>query len=119
VTGSFIFLTSRQERLTSFLTALETIFFRTGTNKKSLHSWQSAVSPFHLNLCFSFFYQIIGVPFPFFCTSGSCKAGILVNPGIPEKAIRNNAGMVPRENLEESVVRTGRDFPAGGNPCLS
>jgi len=27
--------------------------------------------------------------------------------------------MVPRENLEESVVRTGRDFPAGGNPCLS
>jgi len=25
--------------------------------------------------------------------------------------------MVPRENLEESVVRTGRDFPAGGNPC--
>jgi len=44
----------------------------------------------------------------------------------PEKAIRNNAGMVPnnagmvpRENLEESVVRTGRDFPAGGNPCLS
>jgi hypothetical protein len=26
--------------------------------------------------------------------------------------------MVPRENLEESVVRTGRDFPAGGNPCL-
>jgi len=23
------------------------------------------------------------------------------------------------ENLEESVVRTGRDFPAGGNPCLS
>ncbi len=38
---------------------------------------------------------------------------------IPEKAIRNNAGMVPRENLEESVVRTGRDFPAGGNPCLS
>jgi len=37
---------------------------------------------------------------------------------IPEKAIRNNAGMVPRENLEESVVRTGRDFPAGGNPCL-
>jgi len=33
--------------------------------------------------------------------------------------IRNNAGMVPRENLEESVVRTGRDFPAGGNPCLS
>jgi len=38
---------------------------------------------------------------------------------IPEKAIRNNAGMVPRENLEESVVRTGRDFPAGGNHCLS
>jgi len=38
---------------------------------------------------------------------------------IPEKAIRNNAGMVPRENLEESVVRTGRDFPAGENPCLS
>jgi hypothetical protein len=38
---------------------------------------------------------------------------------IPQKAIRNNAGMVPRENLEESVVRTGRDFPAGGNPCLS
>jgi len=37
----------------------------------------------------------------------------------PEKAIRNNAGMVPRENLEESVVRTGRYFPAGGNPCLS
>jgi len=37
---------------------------------------------------------------------------------IAEKAIRNNAGMVPRENLEESVVRTGRDFPAGGNPCL-
>jgi len=37
---------------------------------------------------------------------------------IPEKAIRNNAGMVPRENLEESVVRTGRDFPAGGNACL-
>jgi hypothetical protein len=35
------------------------------------------------------------------------------------KPIRNNAGMVPRENLEESVVRTGRDFPAGGNPCLS
>jgi len=32
---------------------------------------------------------------------------------------RRNAGMVPRENLEESVVRTGRDFPAGGNPCLS
>jgi len=30
-----------------------------------------------------------------------------------------NAGMVPRENLEESVVRTGGDFPAGGNPCLS
>jgi len=27
--------------------------------------------------------------------------------------------MVPRENLEESVVRTGRNFPAGGNPCLS
>jgi len=27
--------------------------------------------------------------------------------------------MVPREYLEESVVRTGRDFPAGGNPCLS
>jgi len=27
--------------------------------------------------------------------------------------------MVPRENLEESVVRIGRDFPAGGNPCLS
>jgi len=27
--------------------------------------------------------------------------------------------MVPREKLEESVVRTGRDFPAGGNPCLS
>jgi len=27
--------------------------------------------------------------------------------------------MVPRENLEESVVRTGRDFPAGENPCLS
>jgi len=26
--------------------------------------------------------------------------------------------MVPPENLEESVVRTGRDFPAGGNPCL-
>ena len=26
--------------------------------------------------------------------------------------------MVPREHLEESVVRTGRDFPAGGNPCL-
>ena len=24
-----------------------------------------------------------------------------------------------REDLEESVVRTGRDFPAGGNPCLS
>jgi len=58
-------------------------------------------------------------------------AWILVNPGeshpeqrghgssIPEKAIRNNAGMVPRENLEESVVRTGRDFPAGENPCLS
>ena len=38
---------------------------------------------------------------------------------IPQKAIRNNAGMVPREDLEESVVRTGRDFPAGGNPCLS
>jgi len=27
--------------------------------------------------------------------------------------------MVPRENLEESVVRTGRDFPAGGNPSVS
>jgi len=27
--------------------------------------------------------------------------------------------MVHRENLEESVVRTGRDFPAGGNPYLS
>ncbi len=27
--------------------------------------------------------------------------------------------MVPRENLEGSVVRTGRDFPAGENPCLS
>jgi len=26
--------------------------------------------------------------------------------------------MIPRDNLEESVVRTGRDFPAGGNPCL-
>ena len=38
---------------------------------------------------------------------------------IPEKAIRNNAGMGPREDLEESVVRTGSDFPAGGNHCLS
>jgi len=37
--------------------------------------------------------------------------------------------MVPRENLEESVVRTGRDFPEGGKsmsftgtypcPCLT
>jgi len=27
--------------------------------------------------------------------------------------------MVPRENLEGSVVRTGRDFPQRGNPCLS
>jgi len=36
----------------------------------------------------------------------------------------NNSGqelawILVRENLEESVVRTGRDFPAGGNPCLS
>jgi len=37
----------------------------------------------------------------------------------PEHEKSANAGMVPRENLEESVVRTGRDFPAGGNPCLS
>jgi hypothetical protein len=26
--------------------------------------------------------------------------------------------MVPRENLEESVVRTGRNFPAGGIPVF-
>jgi len=26
--------------------------------------------------------------------------------------------MVPRENLEESVVRTGRDFPAGEIPVF-
>jgi len=44
-----------------------------------------------------------------------------VNPAEshPEQRGHGNAGMVPRENLEESVVRTGRDFPAGGNPCLS
>jgi len=46
-------------------------------------------------------------------TPGLFTAWILVNP------VESNAGMVPRENLEESVVRTGRDFPAGGNPCLS
>jgi len=57
-------------------------------------------------------------------SSGKEQAWTQVNPAEshPEQrghAIRNNAGMVPRENLEESVVRTGRDFPAGGNPCLS
>jgi len=56
---------------------------------------------------FLFFFS--GVLFQFY--SGKNQTWILVNPG--------NAGMVPRENLEESVVRTGRDFPAGGNPCLS
>jgi hypothetical protein len=80
----------------------------------------------------------------FFKTYKSCKAWTLVNPGeshpeqrghgssresrgercedrkgFPRWGKSNNAGMVPRENLEESVVRTGRDFPAGGNPCLS
>jgi hypothetical protein len=57
------------------------------------------------------------VPFQFFSPPNAKNW-----PGhreIPQKAIRNNAGMVPREDLEESVVRTGRDFPAGGNPCLS
>ena len=39
--------------------------------------------------------------------------------GEKQNLTRIFAGMVPREDLEESGVRTGRDFPAGGNPCLS